>query len=258
MPTEIHDTAEIIRILDTQELEITTRRILGKCIQRGVQTLWQDDNPKSTLKKPFRLYIVNDGSSPGNPPPFGSPLRDVRLCKRVIPDDYPKGLLTSAEKLRVVHRFSFILLLEYENEDLKIIHLPKSLSSSDGFKNGAVIAIADIRSMARTGHQSGPEVLNLVGSKQDFSAFEYMKSLSPSDFTPAFETAGFHHPSLLSRVTLEDFQCHMAVQGVYRMPLTGDSSIWTSIVDITLTESIITRLGIDQDIVIQGYPRHTV
>jgi hypothetical protein len=258
MPTEINGTAEIIRILDTQELEITTRRILGKSIQRGVQTLWQADGPNNAIKKPLRLYIVNEGSIPGNPPPFGSPLRDVRLCKRVIPENYPKGLLSGTEKLRVVHRFSFILLLEFENESLKIIHLPKSLSAADGFRSGITIAMADTSVISGASRKTDSDALSLVKGEQEFIAFEYMKSLSPSDFTPALELAGFHHPSLLSRVTLEDLQCHMAVQGVYKMPIIGENSIWTSIVDITLSESIITRLGIDQDIIIQGYPRHTV
>lgn len=258
MPTETHETAEILRIMDTQELEITTRRILGKSIQRNLQTLWQYDGTEKAMKKPLRLYIVNEGSIPGNPPPFGSPLRDVRLLKRVIPDDYPKGLLRSSDKLRVVHRFSLILLLEFENESLKIIQLPKSLSRVDEFLSGATIVMADTCVFSETSRLSGSDALCLVKGEQAFMAFEYAKSLSPSDFIPDLGTTGFNNPSLLSRVTLEELQCHLSVQGVHRMPLSGDSSIWTTIVEINLTETMITRLGLDQDIIIQGFPRHTV
>ena len=80
-------------------------------------------------KRSFRIYIINNGSTPAEQPVLGSPVSCLKLCKRIIEPEYPRNTLTCASKSKVTHRYELILLVEYENGNFDVITLPRNLSN---------------------------------------------------------------------------------------------------------------------------------
>ena len=86
-------------------LDIFTRRVLAKAELLQVQDVFQENYSNTNTpvplgtKAPLRLYIINHGAEASDESPntsYGSPVRCVKLCKRVLDRD-PGNTILYAE-----------------------------------------------------------------------------------------------------------------------------------------------------------------
>lgn len=248
-------------VYDWQQIEIFTRQILGKKAFRDVCVFWQDATggvPDSS-KRPVRLYIVNDGTCPGPSPSAGSSVKCVKLCKRAVMPDYPRNTIIGSKKSRITHRFSLVLLVEYENGEFKVISLPRQLSALGSFCGNSVMAFSELISPVtgsavpqRRNASELSEKLTLVSENNILSAFEYVLTFPLDTFEPRINPIDLENPTLQSTILLSNLRYESDVAEPYLAPAGEGSFVWTTAVDFILYEDITIKLGIDQDIVVQG------
>lgn len=249
------------------EIDIFTKQILGKKVLNNVATLWQEQynaqNAATGIKIPFRLYIINNGSTPGATPAIGSPVRCVKLCKRIIETDYPRNTLICSHKSKVTHRYQLVLLVEFENGSFEVLTLPKNLSNRLNYSAATTKAFVDSTVINASGvpvlqHQTQTvphETLIIVTSGvNNYTSFEYNVSIPFTDFVPNLRRCELDDPSLQSYILLKDLKYDIDVQETFQVDIGEGSFVWTTIVELTITEDIIDKLGIDQDVVIRGIP----
>jgi hypothetical protein len=249
------------------EIDIFTKQILGKKVLNNVATLWQEkyteENVAVGVKRPFRLYIINNGSVPGPVPDLGSPVRCVKLCKRVIETDYPRNTLICNSKSKVTHRYQLVLLVEFEDGTFDVLTLPRNLSNrlqynaltTKAFVDSTVINAAGVPVLQHQTHKVPNESLIIVSAGvNNYTSFEYSVSIPFTDFTPHLNRCVLDDPSLQSYILLKDLKYDIDVLDTFQVDIGGGSFVWTTIVELTVTEDIIDKLGIDQDVIIQGKP----
>lgn len=252
------------------EIDIFTKQILGKKVLNNVATLWQEkytpQNVATGTKDPFRVYIINNGSAPGTAPAVGSPVRCVKLCKRVIEPEYPKNTLICSHKSRVTHRYELVLLVEFENGSFDVLTLPRNLSNrlnydaatTKAFTDSTVINASGVPVLQRQTQTEPHESLIIIWTGvNNYTSFEYNVSIPFTDFSPTLRRCELEDPSLQSYILLKDLHYDIDVLDTFQVDLGGGDSVWTTIVDMTITEDIIDKLGIDQDIVVHGIPEYT-
>jgi len=249
-------------VYDWQPIEIYTRQILGKKTFQNICVFWQDKavaQPAPGTKQPVRLYIINDGSSPGSSPSTGSPVKSIKLCKRGVMPGYPKNAITGSKKSRIIHRFFLVLLVEYENGEFKVINLPRQLSSLGSWRGDATMAFSELlgqgtdaaipRSLIEAGLS---EKLSIVSEGNTQTAFEYALTFPLNVFEPEISPIDLENPTLQSTILLTNLRYESDVAEPYLAPAGEGRFIWTTAVDFLLFEDIAIKLGIDQDIVVQG------
>ena len=249
-------------VYDWQQIEIFTRQILGKKAFQDVCTLWQENSGQQSgngAKHPMRLYIVNDGACPGVSPAAGSPVKSVKLCKRAAVPDYPKNTITGTKKTRIIHRYSLILLTEYENGEFRVITLPRQLSAPGSYRKGSTMAFCGM--ISTDGQTSVPQRMNDTGCSEklaiipegnSFSAFEYMLTFPLNAFEPAISPVELENPGLKSTIILSNLRYETDIIEPVTVPAGEGSLIWTTAVDLMVYEDITIKLGMDQDIIVQG------
>lgn len=252
---------------DLPEIDIFTKQILGKKVLNNVATLWQerynDQNVAIGIKRPFRIYIINNGSTPAAVPDLGSPVRCVKLCKRVIEPDYPRNTLICGSKSKVAHRYQLVLLVEFEDGTFDVLTLPRNLSNrfqyspltTKAFVDSTVINTAGVPVPQHQTHRVPNETLIIISAGvNNYTSFEYSVSIPFTDFIPNLKKCVLDDPSLQSYILLKDLKYDVDVQDTFQVDLGGGLFVWTTIVELTVTEDIIDKLGIDQDVIIQGKP----
>lgn len=249
-------------VYDWQQIEIFTRQILGKKVFRDICTFWQDkpDNqPDQGTKQPMRLYIINNGACPGTSPSSGSAVKCVKLCKRAVLPDYPKNTITGTKKSRISYRYCLILLVEYENGEFKVITLPRQLSALGSHYSGSVMAFCEMITpdektpIPQSNNTAGfCEKLTLITEGSTFSAFDYMMTFPINTFEPGISSVDLENPTLQSTILLSNLRYESDVAEPFLAPAGEANFIWTTAVDFMLYEDITIKLGVDQDIVVQG------
>lgn len=252
---------QVSSVYDWQHIEIFARQIIGKKAFLNIATFWQEKHGDSghAEKQPVRLYIVNDGSTPSPSPQAGSPVKAVKLCKRAIVPDYPKNTVTGTKKSRIIHRYSLVLLAEYENGEFRIIHLPRQMSAPGAFREGNTMVLCDFIDPGgqasvpqRTGSEDLAEKLGIIPGVGYFSAFEYILVFPISGFEPGIRAEDLENPTLQSTIILSNLRYESDVAEPVLLPAGENSSIWTTAVDFMIFEDILVKLGVDQDIVVPG------
>ena len=249
-------------VYDWQQIEIFTRQILGKKAFRDVYTLWQEDSGCQSgngTTQPLRLYIVNDRACPGVSPAAGSSVKSVKLCKRSVVPGYPKNTITGTKKTRITHRYTLVLLLEYENSEINVITLPRQLSAPGSYQEGSTMAFCGLISpdgqkpvLQRMNYSNCSEKLTIIPEGNGFSAFEYMMAFPLNVFEPAISPVELENPGLQSTILLSNLRYESDIVEPALMPAGEGRSVWTTAVDLMLYEDIMIKLGVDQDIVVQG------
>lgn len=247
-----------------REIDIFAKQILGKKVLNNVLTLWQEEYSEGTPtgnKRPLRLYIINDGSVPADQPDVGSPVVCLKLCKRVIEPDYPRNTLICTSKSRIIHRYELVLLVEYENGNFDVITLPRNVSSrlqydaniTKAFVESTVIDSAGVPILQRQNQTMPYESLIIVSEGvNNYTSFEYSVTVPFTDFEPKLDCCQIEDPSLQSYILLKCFRYDVDILDTFQVSTSPTTSVWTTIVDIYVTEDIIDKLGIDQDIIVQG------
>jgi hypothetical protein len=261
----VYMSEELIK--DLHKVDIFTKQVLGKKVLADTSTLWQEEYSPLGVptgnKRSFRIYIINDGSSPAVQPATGSPVTCVKLCKRIIEADYPRNTLICTSKSRVTHRYQLVLLVEYENGNFDVLTLPRNLSNrlqydpttTKAFVDSTVIDTAGIPVLQRQNQTLPHETLIIVSAGvNDYTSFEYVVTIPYSMFEPCIKSCYLEDPSLQSLILLKCFRYDVDVLDTFLVSTSTTESVWTTIVELTVTEDIIDKLGIDQDVIVYGRP----
>lgn len=249
-------------VYDWQPIEIYTRRILGKKTFRDMCVFWEDKpgaHSASGTRQPVRLYIINDGTSPGSSPPAGSPVKSIKLCKRGVMPNYPKNTITGSKKSRILHRFYLVLLVEYENGEFKVITLPRQLTSLGSWRGDTVMVFSELLNRGTdsavpqsTSDAGLSEKLSIISEGNTPTAFEYALTFPLNVFEPEISPIELENPSLQSTILMSNLRYETDVAEPYLAPAGEGRFIWTTAVDFLVFEDIAIKLGVDQDIMVQG------
>lgn len=272
--SEIAINAELLTEQDTElykapekdlyTVDIFAKQVLGKKVLADTDTLWQEDydaGEPTGNKIPFRIYIINNGSTAEVQPVVGSPVRCVKLCKRVIEPDYPRNTLICTSKSKVTHRYELVLLVEFENSNFDVLTLPRNLSNplqanpatTKAFVESTVIDNAGIPVLQRQNKTVPYESLIIVSEGvNDYTSFEYTVSIPYAMFEPSLKHCYLDDPSLQSYILLKCLRYEVDVLDTALIVTSSTESVWTTIVDLKITEDIIDKLGIDQDVLVYG------
>jgi hypothetical protein len=71
-------------------------------------------------------------------------------------------------------------------------------------------------------------------------------------FEPAISPVELENPGLQSTILLSNLRYESDIVEPALMPAGEGRSVWTTAVDLMLYEDIMIKLGVDQDIVVQG------
>lgn len=255
-----------------ETLDILAMRVLAKAELLNTQEVFQEQYSTAATplplgtKAPLNLYIVNDGSSPDTKPDHGSPVKCVKLCKRILAHD-PRNTVICTQKSRVTIDFALVLIVEFENGSFDVMTLPKNLSYQGAFTAGTTKAFVDLTVLNDEGtpviqnqNKVQPyETFAILGSAGAYTDFEYAVSIPLSSFDHALRKCELDDPSLQSYILLRNLKYNIDVLGQVQV-LTGPGQspkyVWTTQVQFSLFEDIIDKLGIAQDIEIQGTPEY--
>lgn len=249
---------------DLHKIDILAKHVLGKKALPNTETLWQEEYSAGVPtgnKRTFRIYVINDGSIPEEQPLLGSPVVCIKLCKRIIEQDYPRNTLICTSKSKIAHRYELVLLVEYDNGNFDVITLPRNLSNrlqydpaiTKAFVDSTVIDAAGIPILQRQSQNTPYESLIIVAQGiNDYNSFEYTVAIPFAEFSPKLKHCYIEDPSLQSYILLKCFRYDVDILDTFLVSTGDTTSVWTTIVELTVTEDIIDKLGIDQDVIVQG------
>lgn len=257
--------------LTRETLDIFARRVLAKSEQLQEQELFQENysgvTPGGTIS-PLRLYIINHDAAPQTVPntDYGSPVRCVKLCKRILDQD-PANTIICTQKSKVIVNYELILIVEYEDNSFDVLTLPRNLSSRLNYSGATTKAFVEGTVIDATGtpviqHQSAVVPYSMLVIKSTgvnaYTNFEFTVSIPLSNFNAVLRKCELEDPTLQSYIVLRNLDYDVDVLDQFQVFLNsaGTSSVWTTVVDFSLFEDIIDKLGIDQDIRIYGSPEY--
>lgn len=256
----------------TQEtLDIFAKRVLAKAELLQEQETFQEKYtagvPTGT-KSPLRLYIINHGATESETPntTYGSPVKCVKLCKRVLDSD-PENTIICTQKSKVIINYELVLIVEYEDKTFDVLTLPKNLSSRLQYSTLTTKAFVDATVIDPAGtpvvqHQNVTQPYEMLVIKftgvNAYTNFQYTVSIPMSSFSAVLRKCELDDPTLQSYIVLRNLDYEVDVLDQFQVYTAADNStsIWTTVVDFSLYEDIIDKLGIDQDIQIVGTPEY--
>ncbi|MPM17177.1 hypothetical protein SDC9_63565 [bioreactor metagenome] len=256
----------------TQEtLDIFARRVLAKAELLQEQEVFQENyngvTPLGT-KSPLRLYIINHGASETEVPNtnYGSPVRCLKLCKRIL-DEAPGNTIICTQKSKVIIDFELVLIVEYEDNSFDVMTLPMNLSSRLHYDSTITKAFVDATVIDAAGtpviqHQNVVQPYEMLVIKTTgvnaYTNFEYTVSIPLTSFSAVLRKCELNDPTLQSYIVLRNLSYDVDVLDQFQVFTNAGNttSIWTTMVDFSLYEDIIDKLGIDQDIEIVGTPEY--
>lgn len=254
-----------------ETIEILAKRILARAVLPQMQLVFQERYEQSApagTKAPLRLYIVNRGATESEAPNtnFGSPVNRVELFK-LLPVAEPQGGIESAQKPLVYLRFRLVLIVEFEDGGFEILHLPEGLSTPEKYEPAAAKAFVDATVIGADGipaqqrQSAGPPLDSLVirsGGTDAYTEFCYAAAVPLSQFSPEIQREGLLNPALRAYVLLQNPAYAADVLGQQQVFTRADraKSVWTTIVDFSLYEDVIGRLGVEQSIQLLATPEY--
>lgn len=255
-----------------ETLDIFARRVLAKAELLQVQEVFQENYSTTApiiplgTKSPLLLYIINSGATETSVPNtnFGSGVKCVKLCKRILDED-PSNTIICTQKSKVVINFELVLIVEYLDNTFDVLTLPKNLSSRLQYSAATTKAFVDATVIDAAGipivqHQNVTQpyeqlVIRSTGVNA-YTNFEYSVSIPLSSFSAILRKCELEDPTLQSYILLRNLTYDVDVLDQFQVYTSDETSIWTTMVDLSLFEDIIDKLGIDQDIEIVGTPEY--
>ena len=257
-----------------EPLDIFARRVLAKAELHQKREVFQENYSTATppqplgTKAPLTLYIINHGATPQTTAPntsYGSPVKCVRLCKRILDMD-PGNTILCTQKSRVVLNFELVLVVEYEDNTFDVLTLPRDLSAFTQY-TATKKAFVEATVLGPTGtpiiqHQSVTQpyeqmVIKYNATATAYANFEYTVTIPLPSFSAVLRKCELNDPTLQSYIVLRNLAYQVDVLDQYLANATETATIWTTMVDFSLSEDIIDKLGIDQDIRIIGIPEYS-
>ncbi|HEX9059857.1 MAG TPA: hypothetical protein VF941_06735 [Clostridia bacterium] len=300
-------------------LDIFAKRVLGKKTLFNYQEVYQEkyglipgSNPPANgplgVKIPLKIYVINHNSTAAVQPIEGSPVKCVKLCKRIFDPGYPLNTLICTSKSRITIRFQLIMLVEYMDGTFTMLNLPNDLNAQTNYINNTTtlpfyttkgfldqtviqpvytvtppagttpgsVAVSENFIVQNQNQQKPYETLvikkvtttDAQGNAVTQSWFEYSVTIPFTDFEPNLRHCELEDPTLESHILLKNRKSDFDVLNsvlipatvTYSATVTGNVSInnyiYATEVDFSLYEDIIDKLGIDQDINIEGVPEN--
>jgi len=260
--------SEAIRQLpNPQVLDIFVKRILAKKILTQYQVVFQENYVGGTAtgeKVPLKLYIINKLDANNEPIPVSC----LKLCRRVIIDGYPQNTIICNSKSKVTLRFQLVFLVEYADNTFDILTLPNDLSNrsqynpntTKAFVVGSVINSQGVPQLQRQNKVVPYETL-IINSNgvNDYPSFNYSVTIPFTEFDNQLRPCELADPTLQSYILLKSLSYDVDVVDVITLDATdivNNQAVQLSVseVDLSVSEDIIDKLGIDQDILVQGEP----
>lgn len=254
--------------VNQETLDILARRVLAKAEFKQLQVCFQENYDGATplgTKAPLRLYIINHEAVPTQVPNtnYGSAVKCVKLCRRILSED-PKNTMICTQKSKVVIDYELILVVEFEDNSFNVLTLPKNLSqrlhyglTTKAFVDSTVI---DSTGAPVVQHQNTvlPYETHVIKAEDvnDYTHFEYAITIPLSSFSAVLRKCELEDPTLQSYILLRNLDYEAEILEQHQIYTAESTSVWTTIVDFSLLEDIIDKLGIDQDIQIEGTPEY--
>lgn len=243
----------------TRELDIFVKRILAKHCQKNDQIVFDVAQVGGVPRKtPLRLFICNDK------------VQNVEIPVRCISDI--KFLLCETEqqiicnhKSRIIIDFKLLLIVKYTNCNFKCITLPDDAFKPEG-ENQVRVCIDGIpfnqnqfpALIGEIGNQKLEIIREGTGANANYF-FRFTKNVPLRDFDADLPQEVFDDPSLESHILLKNIRFDVDVDG--ECSGTGANKCCNcvggtnaTIVDISVFADIIDKIGIDQDIIVDGTP----
>lgn len=253
---------KIRQLPGAEQLDIYVKRVLAKVLLPKYVEVFQEKYSTDPIpvplgeKIPLRLYIVNkieEGQEPIK-------VKCVKLCKRIIFEDYPKNLLICTSKSKIVLRFILILLVEFEDGTFDILRLPNDLTYQGippGLKKAyvdtTVIGLTGIPIIQKQNKVIPYETLVIDGTAGVYPSFTYTVTIPFSMFDNELRPCELEDPSLQSCILFRNLGYDVDVLDEVIID-DGNDGTSTTLVEFSLYEDIIDKLGIHQDIIIEGIP----
>ncbi len=257
--------------VNQETLDIFARRVLAKAELTQVQEVFQENYTGAAplgTKGPLKLFIINHGATNTTVPNsnFGSPVKCVKLCKRILDED-PRNTIICTQKSKVILNFELVLIVEYEDNTFDVLTLPKNLSSRLQYNVTTTKAFVESTVIDATGapvvqHQNVTQPYETLVIKSTgvnaYTNFEYTVNIPLASFSAVLRKCELNDPTLQSYILLRNLNYEVDVLDQFQVFTAADNStsIWTTIVEFSLFEDIIDKLGIDQDIEIIGTPEY--
>lgn len=258
--------------VNQETLDIFARRVLAKAELTQEQVVFQEAYdtlgvPLGT-KLPLRLYIINHDAEETETPNtnYGSPVKCLKLCKRILDSD-PRNTILCTQKSKVIIDFELVLIVEYEDNTFDVMTLPKNLSQRLHYDPAITKAFVDTTVIDAAGapviqHQNVVQPYETLVIKStdvnEYTNFEYVVNIPLTSFSAILRKCELCDPTLQSYILLRNLNYDVDVLDQYQIFTNAGNttSIWTTMVDFSLFEDIIDKLGIDQDIEILGTPEY--
>lgn len=260
----------------TQEtLDIFARRVLAKAELPKTQEVFQENYSTAATpaplgtKAPLTLYIINHGATPSTAPSnenYGHQVKCVKLCKRILTED-PDNTILCTQKSKVILDFELILVVEFVDNTFDVMTLPNNLSAMEQYSASTTKAFVDPTVINSAGtpviqHQNVVQPYEMLVIKpatlNAYTYFEYTVTIPLTSFSATLRKCELEDPTLQSYIVLRNLTYDVDVLDQYLVTIDPETSetIWTTMVDFSLYEDIIDKLGIDQDIQIVGTPEY--
>ncbi len=159
-------------------------------------------------------------------------------------------------------------MVEYADNSFEIITLPNDLSNrsqynpntTKAFVAGSVIDGGGVPVLQRQNKTTPFETL-IINSNgvNDYPSFNYSVTMPFTEFDNALKKCNLNDPTLQSYILLRNLSYDIDVIDVVNVEATDivasqAVTVSTSEVDFSLFEDMINKLGIDQDVLIEGVP----
>lgn len=236
-----------------RNLDIFVKRILARHIQRNDQIVF---DVAANQKTPLRLFICNER--------VGSeelPVRCISDLKFLLCDTDQQIICNHKSKITI--DFKLLLIVKYSNCNFKCITLPDDAFRPVG-ENQVRVCIDNIPFnqnqfpvvIGEIGNQRLEIVKEGSGANADYF-FRFTKTVPLSDFDERIPNSAFDDPTLMSHILVRNVRFEVDVDG--ECPGTGANRCCNcvggtnaTIVDVSVFADIIDKIGIDQDIWVNG------
>jgi hypothetical protein len=222
-----------------RNLDIFVKRILARNCQPNEQIVF--DVATNPLRKvPLRLCIGDL-----NPAGQGTlPVQCIADIKFLLCDT--NNDIICNHKSRVTIDFKLLLLVKYNTCTIRCLTLPEEIDQGGGSGESNIKVCTDF-----DGAVIGNQSLEIVDTDEHGPVFRFTKNIPFTEFDDEIPQSALDDPTLQSHVIIRNIRFDVDVNGRCRCPGQGQNDNAT-IVDISVFADIIDKIGIDQDVWVNG------
>lgn len=240
------------RSLPGRSLDIFVKRILARYCQKNEQIVF---DAAGTKKTPLRLFICNQKVGCEE-----LPVRCISDIKFLLCDTCQQIICNHKSKITV--DFKLLLIVKYNNCNYQCLTLPDDAFRTVG-ENKVKVGIDSIPAnpsqfpvvIGDVGNQRLEIIREGTGPNTNYF-FRFTKNVPLSEFDDKIPQSALDDPSLMSHIVIKNVKYTVDVDGECTgvagkcCSCPGDTN--ATIVDVAVFADIIDKIGIDQDIWVNG------